>query len=568
MEGRVKTRYEKPMKKILSLALLMFVMTLLAAWSIGWFVQARNVKNQIEAQMASFPAEYGVLRPGDIDVGGFPLNMTVTLRNPSATLNMRPFLSHMRKRVMAMRGNSAGVLIAVDYPESTLNFRLDGDISFSLNALSDRLGLELAGTATTELLQGKDKTIFSTQYNPDTKCHVRLARSVSTAANELWNAEYLLASDDWFEEIREYRCALPAHVTTDPISGAILASTGASQVFLSHTPVGEQYHSIVNIQLKELEVTPAGDAVFNRIRQATTPAGISYMPVAMSLYGKQSLVVEANSDTPEPFKAKAAKPYRYEITRLEFTNSASAIQGNMMLASRPKEGKQQGDFSLTLNSHFTPAQSELARIGVHEFVSNALQNPEFAARHQGAAQAVLEEAAYNALPDISKLGRLTQRVRGVFTVDPATEERSFTITDLELSAQDFGINASAAGAAGKNQFIPSVNANIICRNCLAMIETMGGYMTRLETAAVLFTAPNSGIFILQPAEIDGLKNLLSAIGKPSPSQPANLEFVIRSGPSGMDINGKPLSELLALMQQYLAPAPTDQAVPIPPVSVH
>lgn len=535
----------------------------LSVWAVGWFAQAQNIKSQIASQMAAMNPALGSMKARDIEVSGFPLRMIVTIHDPALILNLKPFLSQLHKRIMAARGNSAGVLTAPSYPEGTLNHTFRGTVTLTLNALSDRMELVASGASMGELIQSTERTTFNTTYTGQTSCSARLSRNIASFSNHLWDMGQFMASDNWLADLRGLSCFFPASVTTDGSNQTILTTTGTSTITATTTPVDAQYHSEFNLHFKDVEVLPAGDALMNRLRQAFTPVSTTYVPLPMSLYGKQSLTLHTISQTTEPFVINRKGPFRFEIKTLAFTNQASTINGSAIFSSQPQGNQEQGEFSINLTSAFSEAQGGLAKIGVQQFVGEVMRNNEFVAQHPALTVTALEASVYDALPDISALGTLTQRIRGTFSGDRSKNEGTFTISDLEFSTQDYGIRATAAGTRGNGQLLPAVNANITCRNCLNMVEAIGAYLMRVEAAAIVFAPQNAGMIAMQPAEIQGIKGLLAALGVPASTAPADLQFTIRNDAGGMNINGKQLAELLALVQLYLKPA----AAPAAPVTV-
>ncbi len=553
------------MKKFVPLALLGFVLMAVSAWCLGWWMQARNVKQTLQTALGSLPPEFGSITADTITVSGFPNRMVVTITNPHVSLELQPMLTTLHKRTMAAAGNSAGVLTAPTYPTGTLTHALSGNITLSMNALADELSLTYAGNDATTLTQPSGNVSLVTEYNAPLTCRIRLEPTLGSVFQTMWDIQAVLAHETISERLREINCQIPGGITTDNTTSQIAASLAASHLILTNQPAADRINTHIDASIKDYEVLPTGDSAYNALRRAFTPEQQTYIPLSLSLYGKQSIALKTTVNGPKNVDSWNGKAYRVDIPQFSFSNAAGVSNGMLLLAVTPNSTAQQGEFSLNVTSEFAAAQTAVARMSLAQFLSEAMKHDEFAAAYAGSNPEHVEEAFFEALPNITALGTLTQKIRLGFSMDSSKNEGSLNVAELELSTRDYGLSANGQASTGNGNVVPAIDATVTCRNCLPMVDVLAAYMARVEQALTSVSTAPSLMFHLQPEDVAGAKGLLGAIGTPSASNPADLQFVIKSNASAMSINNKGLPELMQLVNLYFTPAEaTSQSAPPPP----
>lgn len=549
---------EHIMKKFLLLALGMFALTLVAGWSVFWFIQARQVKNTVLADMENLSPTLGVIETQGVSVSGFPFNMVLTLHRPKITLNLAATLNLMHKRLAAEAGNSAAVLTAPRYPEGTLVHQREGDVVVGVNAFSDRLHLSMTGGDTTQIMQNGESTLTRTEMEGAAECFVRFERNLVSVSQQMWDVAQFFSAQNMRRELRELDCALPASTTRDATSGDIASHIGASSLYLENIPTDERIRSTVRVDMNDYEMLPAGDALHRKLLRAVTPIGEEPAPFTMSSYGKQSLALDASFDMPDAGHSFTGRKVAIDIRRFEMASAAGTSTGRLKFSQAPQGNADMGEVDFELTSDFLPAQTEIARAGVAQ-LSKEMVLPE--GTDADAAQALI----FDAMPDVTRLGTIRAALRAGFARDMVAKTASANIGQLALSTRDYGVNMAGSASVAQAALLPALNLTLDCRNCFALIDTLSGYLVRLEAARPLLlpTVPNT--LSVTPAQREGIKSLLGAVGVPQASSANDLRFVIQSSASGVSINGKMLAELIGLFQTHLgdAMAPGAQASPPP-----
>jgi hypothetical protein len=81
-----------------------------------------------------------------------------------------------------------------------------------------------------------------------------------------------------------------------------------------------------------------------------------------------------------------------------------------------------------------------------------------------------------------------------------------------------------------------------------MVDTMVGYLQRVENTLVAIDPAYSGQVALHPDMVRMVKHLLVALGVPAPNRATDLQFTIKSAAGNVNINGKSMMEIMGLMQ--------------------
>lgn len=538
------------MKKFLALMPLLFIAFVATAWSITWLAEAHAVKAEVIARMEQFDPVLGSLKADSVDVGGFPFAMTVKVTNPSVSLNVKTSMTALHKRVMANAGNSAGVLATPEYNSGTLDYKLTGLVTLSLNALSDRLALTIEGNNTTKLTGDNYTLNQATEYDGPRSCEITLKRGLGSAANRLWHFEQFIDPDQMGQELRSIGCDMPGSTTTDSTTNQLLFSLGHGRILVSNNPAPGRANMAVNMEIKDMEWLPEGDAAYAHFMAALQPKGALAAPTP-SIYGKQSLLLDMTADVPVDKNQLDSTAMKIDITRINLTNAAQKMHAEFHFQSAPKGDEQQFTAASMLTLDTTPKQSDVAKALVPGMLANLSANPDAARFMQAYDPEKLKEAVFEALPNATALGTITQKLSLSYSGNKAKTHGKLQVSDFELSTRDNGLTGTGDVTLAEGQQLPVTNANITCKNCLAMVDMMAGYLQRVDGALASLSPQDAGRIALTPEQLAGIKSMLTAVGTPAASAPADLQFVVANNANGMQVNGKSMAELAALAQQYL-----------------
>jgi hypothetical protein len=545
------------MRKIIPFALFMFVVMAVCAWSIGWYMQSRAIKNEIATAMTMLDPAMGAIKASEVTTSGFPTRMIVTVQNPSLSLKLKQWLPMVHKRMAASTGNSAAVLTTPEYPEGTLDSAINGYVRFSINALSDVVGFEMSGTHSMQLTQPDASSAISTQYNGDTQCSTRLKRKGTALLGQMWDIQKFLSNEELLAEISAVQCGFPGATSTNTQNGQVIASMEPGSFSYTHELSDSLRNAGLKINMTGYEIMPAGDEFFSKLIQAFTPVNDQPMPVVPSLYGKQTLVFDGTAQLAADTKKIAEQPSRFEIKQIYFSSAAGTSNGSLLVIGNPSGNRQQGEFGISFESEFKPVQSQLAKMSVAQFADEAYGNGQFGKNIQHVDRTTFESTVYDALPDITRMGKIIQKMHLTYSGDKTTRDGSFTLSGFDFSTIDGGILADGTGSMAQNA-MPAINATIICKNCTTLIDALAGYISRLDRASRLLSPEAGSYFSFTPEEVEAVKKILSELG--IVENTADLKFVIESQASGMTINQQPIMQVMALAQKHLPqPAPPEPA---------
>lgn len=549
------------MRKIIPISLLMAVLMGACAWSISWFLQARAIRQSIETSIAQFDPALGSVKIASVTTSGFPAKMIITISKPDVTLYTKPILSLAHKYSMAAAGNSAGVLTTPTYPESTLHYALDGSITLTLNALANDLLVQYAGNDSQQLAQADSSITIATEPNGINSCNIKLQGSFSTLFSRVWDIQKFFTANNILEHLSEFRCDLPGSVTTDMATHQVVASLSPSQVLVTNTQAGEQVHGLVRLKLDGYEVMPAGDILINRLRQAITPIDQTFSPIAMSLYGKQALSLELAMELPKNKVTVGQDSFKIDMRNFQFSSNANVMEGNFLLSSATDGKHQQGEFSVHFTSEFTPLQAEITRANMGQIVREALNSPQLSTLLANVDKKNLENSVFNALPNFSQLGKINENIQINYRLEKERKSGEINVNALDISTAAFGINGSGQASLFPEHAVPTINANLTCKNCMAMIDTMAAYLARVEAVAVVISPDNAGTIAPSPSQQQAVKQLLQIVGTADSTTNLDLNFAIKSDARNVNINGKSLPELMQIMQQTIGSATLPAAAP-------
>lgn len=566
------------MKKYVPLALVSFVGMVAVLWSITWFVQARRIEAWAQNEMKNLNPALGAIQAASVKTSGFPAKMVVTFTNPTVTVHMKQALTLLDKYRAARAGNSAAVLTTPEYPESTLQYSLQGTLTIALNALADIMDVTYDGSATTQLAQAQDAISLAVDYNGPTHCRARMQRGMASLFKQAWDMSAYFEPAEFAAKMKEISCDFAGNVTTNSISNQMVSSMGPLSFSITNQLAGDMAQIAARVNFSDYEVLPAGDDVINRFRRAVTPANQTFVPAVMSLYGKQSFGAELAMEMPQDSKMAAEKPVSVNLKQFTLANDASNTKGSFKFTSQPTPADVSGEFALDLSTEFTGKQAEISRMNVARYAQELLgmQDAARAAATTGDPAKIaaapplldpalandpkrLENTLYSALPDVSKLGALRQNVSFAYQLKKGVREGNVTVSNLEISTRDYALSGTGQGSMNAGQMLPTIAANLTCRNCSAMLDAIEAYLARAQSA--IFIISGNPHILPAPEMVHGVTQLLEAVGTKPATSPLDLQFSISSNNGALDINGKSLNELMAMAQQYLpqpkpaAPAP-------------
>lgn len=543
------------MKKNLLIGCGIFIATTTIALAVSWFIQAGKVKNSIERAIAEFNPAMGSWAADDIQVSGFPTDMVITLTNPKATLYTQQFMPSLYKHLSAGLGNSAGVLAPPTFPNSTVAIALDGTITISVNALSNHFLYQSHGTTSFSTTDGANTISTRIEQDGTTKCSLNFEGSPASFFSRSWDMTALFNKDSDMP-FRNFECVVPSYIAVDAYSGKPLFSQEASSWRASFNPQNERNHVALYVNMPGSEIFPAGDESYRKLMPLLLPTEYQLPMHAMSAYGKMSMLLDLEAEGHADDNKITSAPFNINIKEYRFENAFNKSLGHLVLHSTPKDG----DIAITIDTsniaEFSEKQPEYAKLVLADAIEELHNIPTtdqppsgFVHTMQNRPKEELMEIGLDILPNVSLMGTFTNIIKANFTGNETKRTGKLALSDLQLTSRDFGITGNGTGEMPPGQILPTINANLTCRNCLNMIDTLHGYLNRLERGLLRLEPTLAGQIALQPDMVNWIKFVLGNVGVSNVNSPNDLEFAISGDANNIQINGKSMMEIMALASQ-------------------
>lgn len=531
------------MRKNAFMALALALAVAAGGFAVTWFLQAKQLKKTLEVYLARLSETAPGFRYEAIEMSGFPSEVSVSIVNPRFTGRVDEVL----KTIAEHEGSTRAFSAAKSWEEDVA---LNGAITFSINAFSNRYGARIRGEWHEKGMVGDTPTALTLHAEAESQCVLEMKRA-SGLFGPLWSYELLEDRTALVKAVRALDCVFPAHTLADAASGEIFMQSAGTRFYLSHEPGDADWISFrLYLQSDANAFTVRGDDLMALYMRAFVPGRSA---VRYSLYGKQNLLVDMsyagreNTSPPE---------FELRVEKFNFTSDLHSLKGHVHALSKAASTGREGKLNLRFSASFAPEFREALLETLTDILEEARQSadPKLVYLQPYVQRYSLEQARQiigQALPDLHSLGVITQAVDYSVQGSADFTKGQFSLNELELSTGLYGLSGKGNGSRTDGQMFPQANLTLACRQCLVMIDDAAAYSARLSEAVAAFDAELGQRLLLSPAKAQGLKNFLSALAPPAEG---NLQLEIVSGEKGFTVNGHALDEMVSLYHEHVADA--------------
>lgn len=565
------------MKKTLLLSLLVFVAVFAAAYSISWYLQASHIKQNVEQAIAVINTKQSYVTYTSVETSGFPSQVTVSIQNPHFSGRIDTLLKELASqgKVSDNPRHQENVAVIETLPEWNMDIALEGDISFSVNAMANRYSIKSSGIwKNTSTTAGESVSMTATPA-AESMCTISLSQG-GGLFNALWDTSVLFTGEKMAERFRMFDCVFPAYEASNAQNNEVVFVSGGGRIYLSNAPAGDTTEARAFLEMKDVEILPAGNAIVAHYMKFFSPY---YTPKTLySVYGKQNVAFDLSYRGPVlKGHPSANASFDVVLNKFEITNQIYNSKANLTINNTANDNQKAGKFVFKAVSAFGEGYDAVFQ----DFVRGAIYEMHYGSDPEmnplkAFTQSYEPEQTYAmiapAIPSFHSLGTLVQAVDVSYqgTGNPAAYD--INLADLELSSSLYGITGKGSAKLSPGQFMPAGNLNLACNNCLRMIDDIAAYVDRLEKVVASFSPENATNLHVSPALFEGVKRFLSELGLPAISadteqsmDKTSFTYLIESDPAGgVTVNRKPMAEVMELFNRYIEPALQEPGAQTPP----
>lgn len=542
------------------------LLVVLAAGFYGlWFSAAKNAKEQIEGQLARLNTENSKFSSDGIATSGFPFYLNVSIINPHITGQIDKLIDP----------DTAQSIFKTNLPEWKEDYALNGSIDLSVSVFSNIYKMVFRGDWNVKSSVAGKPVNLNSKIQGDSICELKLDRAPMQMLGKMWSFASLdEQKEELWREFREVSCKGPASEYINADSGEVVLSTAGGEILISRAPGDKTSKIRFYLKSTDYEITKAGDELFAAY-QSITP---NSEPLNLSANGKTNIEMDFTYNGTEDWKSPDVKtlPVEFKIDKLYISSAAYQSDSVFYLSNSLDNAVR--NFAINYKNEITINDSfrKILAASLVNFVKDAA-NGKYAAQDAseekksadsfaslkeklaGFKPDELEAMVISVVPDFSYLGKITTALDAKYSGDENFTDGLLTLSSFEISTEPYGITANGEVKRSKEQLAPTGKFSIYCNNCLSMIDAADSYLQRVKSFMVMLEPQGEGDFPVTPEMVQGIKNFLQVVGKAGAENPNLLTFDIEStGAAEPTVNGKPLSEVMAIYMQNVQPKPPAQ----------
>lgn len=546
------------MRRILPLALAVFLVVGAALYCVSWYLQAKTAKDTIEQAIAQINAKQPYITYQSIEISGFPTQVRVNIVNPVFSGRIDTLMKTIGGDLPVMPDGSDGEKVKdalMRMPEWTERFSLDGTVEIGVNAFSSRYSMTIKGPVLNESVIGSDKRSLRMIQKTDRTCEITL-RSQGGFLGNMWNLQGMTI-DRVLKEASSLVCSGGENVIADAATNETLMQSGP--VFFTITrlwPAAGKMAVDVKLDIADSESLPPADAWVARYFTLFIPDEPLPPSLRISAYGKQNMHLDAGWKGPEDINTLGLNtPVDFEIRRMDISNALYQSSTTLHIANAEAVN---GIYAALLKFRAESTVSEaydtiLADIFRRDIASMQEQEQMLAVNPQ--IRRYSPEQLYDMfaplIPKLHPLGKITFALDSAYRGDASMNNGEVTLNNMEISVAPYGVTASGKSTKTPEQPFPVGTLNLACRNCMALVEDTGAWLRKLKAALSPLNPDIAASINADPALVEGIKRFLQAIGK---AEGDTLRYGISvASPQDITINEKPMDDVLALYAQYIHP---------------
>ncbi|MEZ5691465.1 MAG: hypothetical protein R3D71_07365 [Rickettsiales bacterium] len=540
------------MRKLLVIVLVVFVVTAAAALGISWNNRATAVKKDFETALAKLNTDNSSFSYDSLDVSGFPLNMTVSIKNPHIKSNIGDILKNTNF------DRALKVVIGGSVKNWNEEVNLDGVLRISTNIFSNKFTSSINGNWQQKSTIGDEIfNIVSTQSSPS-QCSLEIKNENSIFDN-MWDFRVIKFDNDFPQKIRSLKCQSGSFVSNNADTNEKISSMDNADFSVSYSPNNGSEGLGLYIKFNNIEFTKAYDKIYSVYMKNIAP---NQPVVPMSLYGKQSGEIDVSislnnlSDWKNIEKSPFNMPFNINVNKYNISNALYDTDGKFIVHSKPD-----GDninFGVDVKSEATT--NELFRTvlrmqlseTLNQMIDNKLLNKKDNVEQKLATLTEEQRAGliHSLIPDFASHGKTEFVLKGNVAGTKNFGSVDGKLSSLEYSTERYGIKADGYVKKDEKSLLPEGELNLVCNKCPTMIDDMYDYYNRIRNAINLVDPEQlSAVPYISPSTVQAVKNFLANL-QADPANKTDLSFNIQS--SGT-VNGKNVGQIMGLFNQTVLP---------------
>ncbi len=518
-----------------------------------WFIQAHKAKAAVEQALQSLQGGDIRVEYAAIDTSGFPGDVKVRLHQPVFTFDMDRLLQKIGASLpVAPDGTPQGQLkgTLTHLPEWQERLSLDGTVSLSINALSDRYTLAWEGVGRWESEAADRKRVFLTQSAGQSACALEFRRAALGLISTLWSLSGPVRSGEEFaHEFRAFRCRLPAiAVKASPSGEAVMASGERSFSVEGESIADARYNIRFGLDVEGVEFFPASDAL--QAEYLDLLGEKESHPVPLSAYGKQSAHIDTSWVGPARLHAlEGPAAFALDIRRFDIANAlyTTGNRGRMENSPAGEAGGKAWKVDFRSESSIQPAYDVLAKEMVkHRVIQTLKENPPQGELLKRQTPQEIASALAALMPALSGLSPLVLAVDASYQ-ESASSAGTLTVNKAEFNTAPYGFTASGTAARSEGSQ-PSGQLALACRRCPQMVTDAGNWLVRLKAVLAEIDPAAARAIRIDTAQVRAWAALVESVGQKD-ADGESLRFTLQSKPpEAPTINGRPLAEAMSTLR--------------------
>lgn len=540
------------MKKIIPIGFLVLIVAAGGGLYSVWNNHAEEAKQNVTAALAQLNGENGKLEYEAITTSGFPTALNIAIVNPHFSLQTSKLITKF---------SPPESLANKQIPEIIQDYKLDGNIVVSVNALSNNYKIITTGNwSGTDTIAGKTTAIASISTG-ETVCELNLKNSTK-GPSDLWNLNAIGEDKENFaQNFRKFSCETPSNNWVSGDNKEVIFSSAGNIISITNEPSGDLVNINFYLKFSDYEITKAGDDIVSSYMQAFGQP----QPYTFSSFGKNNAEIDIAysgskdwANAKENIKTKPM-PLDIKVKKFEVSNNSGATSFSFSANHILKDGIRDAAISYKIESKVT----DLYRDYLNTSIANLLKtpeyekliNPEIKEKIAALSSGELDSLAISVIPDFASLGKMVIGIDLTYHGDDSFTDSELTMPSFELSATPYGITAKGAVKRTKDQMIPSGNLSVSCANCLQMIDDSVAYFERVKSAIATIEPSKVTGLEIDPRTVQAVKNFLLKLAQTKETgeqNPLVFELISNAG-AQPTINGKSIAEVSALFQEFIAP---------------
>lgn len=547
------------MRKILAVAVPVFLVMVAFSVSLAWIMQARYAKATVKSWIEQVNQTQRIVNYERIDTSGFPFEVTVEIVKPKVTLPVGEWLKNW---TIAQSTPADGMPDAdlhhalLDLPPWTEEMALDGTLSLTVNAFSYQYAIRADGPVANQSMLGGRNTALLTQFKGERVCTVQFEHTGGAMA-ELWNfGRFSHNPEEMLRDFRFIDCHFSPQSTVDAQSNELIFQAGASRLHLEHDAGATSYAGGITAEMNDFEAAPRFEEMLSAYHAVLMPGKPVPTQFAQARFGKQSVKLDASWQLPKDQTQLMSAPLLLDVRDFSMTTALYDAAVSMKVHHTPSADKTALHVAVQSLLTAKPGYDDFVAESWKDAVREVLAEPALLEQFPALAQMTPEDVmttVLNAAPKVEPLGTLKFALDVAYDGQPNFMKGLWTLKNFAMGATPYELSANGNMSAVPPPALSEGLVTFTCRNCDALIDDQFAYLRRLADAGALL-APEyaaGGAWLQKDINV-GIKNFVHAVAMPGATG-ESLSIPVSNGPAGLTVGGKPMEQVMQLVTEHLGP---------------